>query len=263
MTPWSRCSASLERRTPFRQSVERTRGGPYLVPTGPRLQRATKRPMTCGIDVPLSWLALKGQQKTPKRREGKGLARNGGRMLAEQLTQRVVDWEDFEAAGELTRGVLRELDEDRAGIRDLILDRRDQGVAVVGSSGTSVVIGQWPDQGFELLLHLFQPLSEGRPHSHRRCFSTRILHGGYRHTWFGERAGGEQGPGSALVPYLTRSETVGSTYTLHRTAIHSINPSTDTVALTICEPGSRELAPGAGMQVFRRAVSDLERLRVI
>lgn len=183
-------------------------------------------------------------------------------MLAEQLTQNVIDWEEFEKAGELSRRLLQELDEDRAGIRDLIEAQRDQGTAVIGTGGTSITLGRWPEHGFELILHLFQPVAESRPHSHGRCFSTRILHGGYRHTWFGKADEAEQRAGR-LVPYLTRSETVGNTYTLHRTAVHSIDPSPDTVVLTICEPGSGEILPGAGMQVFSSAVSDLERLRVI
>lgn len=189
------------------------------------------------------------------------MAKKGTKMLIEELTHTVIDWNDFEAAGELSRRVLQELDEDRAAIRNLVQTR--EGIAVVGVNGTTLVLGQWPEQGFELLLHLFQPFDQGRPHSHRRCFSTRILNGGYRHTWFGKSDEHEQSTNSALVPYLTRFETAGSTYTLHPTAVHSIDPSPDTVALTICEPGSSEAAPGEGTGAFGEAVADIEHLRVI
>lgn len=186
--------------------------------------------------------------------------------MIDLLDHQSVDWADFEAAGEQTRSILRCLDEDRAALRELIesvdgtLDFDDDG------DGVGITLYYAADKGIHLRLSIFRDAGEARPHNHRLSFSTRILAGGYRHTWYG-RIGEGAGLDSGLTPYLTRTESPGSTYTFHHGAFHSVAPSPDTVALVLSATSSEDSpARSSGVsaaETYRTVLADLKRLNVI
>jgi hypothetical protein len=184
--------------------------------------------------------------------------------MIDLLEHQPIDWGDFEAAGEQTRALLCGLDDDRAALRELIENAKGEAANISeDATGVGIILYHSPEKGMHLRLQIFQDGGEERPHTHRHSFSTRILTGGYRHTWYGRIS--EAGSDSQPAAYLTRVESPGSTYTLHHSGIHSVAPSPATVALVLREASSDEVpAPaGAAAQTYAAVLADLNRLKVI
>jgi hypothetical protein len=187
--------------------------------------------------------------------------------MTDLLEHPPIDWADFETAGEQTRAILSGLDEDRAALCELVEGAKGGSTDFSEDpGGVGITLYHAVDKGIHLRLHIFRDGGEERPHTHRHSFSTRILTGGYRHTWYG-RTGDTNGSDSELTPYLTRMESPGSTYTLHHSGIHSIAPSPDTVALvlkaTSSEEGSTQASGGSAAETYSALLADLNRLKVI
>jgi len=187
--------------------------------------------------------------------------------MIDLLEHQPIDWADFETAGEQTRAILCGLDEDRAALRELVEGAKG-GTTDFSEDidGVGITLYRAVDKGIHLRLHIFRDAGEERPHTHRHSFSTRILTGEYRHTWYG-RTGEGNGTDSQLVPSLTRMESPGSTYTLHHSAIHSVAPSPATVALvlraTSSEEDSARSSDGSAAETYSVVLADLNRLKVI
>lgn len=180
------------------------------------------------------------------------------------LDEITVDWSDFEDAGRITRLMLKKLADDRLLLRDLV-----RGVAFdecLLSKCEShqlldyLVIYDAPDRGFRVRVHLATDDHLDRPHDHRFSFSSLLLNGGYRHTWYRARqpAWNEASDESALPfmsrltpdrrwakeidqlqPQVIRQEVEGSCYSLHHTAIHTTHTSPDCISLFIRGPAEK------------------------
>ncbi|GGY13551.1 hypothetical protein [Streptomyces xanthochromogenes] len=95
--------------------------------------------------------------------------------------------------------------------------------------------------GWRLRLHLFLPGYYDRPHNHRWTYSSRILAGSYQHTLYGpDHDLDERVDVAAMQPYMVRTETAGSAYTLHHSMIHAAVAEPHTVSLIIRGPAMKD-----------------------
>ncbi|MGK4585450.1 hypothetical protein [Kitasatospora sp. HPMI-4] len=185
--------------------------------------------------------------------------------MSHQLDQLTVDWSDFEAAGEQTREVVHRLAGDKAALRELVygVEHRPELLAMCERHQLLdyLVLYDALDRGFRLRLHISTEDHYDRPHDHRFSFSSRIVTGGYTHTWY--HLDGDlyaDGPDQEalrylnrdtpdprghthlerLTPHLTRWESPGSCYTLHHSAIHTTFTTPDTVSLFLRGPVEKD-----------------------
>ncbi|WP_328332168.1 MULTISPECIES: hypothetical protein [unclassified Streptomyces] len=179
----------------------------------------------------------------------------GGTTMIDYMDQLTVDWDDFEAAGESTRDLVQRVSGDKETLRKLVYDveRKPELLAMCERHQLLdyIVLYDALDRGFRLRLHIHTDDHFDRPHDHRFSFSSRILTGGYTHTWYHMEGELYEGPDPAarqylsrhkpdprgkvdldrLTPHLTRWESPGSCYTLHHSAIHTTFTTPDTVSL--------------------------------
>jgi len=116
------------------------------------------------------------------------------------------------------------------------------------------------DRGFRIRLHVSTNYHLDRPHDHRFSFSSYIVRGKYRHTWYGNSAalyGNESdavrkkyydqahvdpaGPAmqGTFRASLIREETEGNCYTIHHSVIHSTVTTDDTVSVFVRSPAEK------------------------
>ncbi|WP_328485571.1 hypothetical protein [Streptomyces zaomyceticus] len=184
--------------------------------------------------------------------------------MLDHLDRLTVDWTDFEAAGEITRDLVHKLADDKESLRKLVYDveHRPELLAMCERHQLLdyIVLYDALDRGFRLRLHLSTEDHHDRPHDHRFSFSSRIVAGGYTHTWYHldgelyERPDPEArqylsrhhpDPRGAshldrLTPHLTRWEGPGNCYTLHHSAIHTTFTTPDTVSLFLRGPVEKD-----------------------
>ena len=172
--------------------------------------------------------------------------------MIDELERAQVDWEDFEPTGEETRALLERL-ADPPALRRLVDAAADDADA---ADPDGLVLHRAPERGFVVRLNLHRG-GETPPHDHAFSFSTRILAGGYDHTWYDRPAGEDR-----LAPYLTRWETVGNTYTLHCSAIHAMAVEPGTVSLVLHSPAETS-ARQPDPQTYEAARAEIERLGLI
>ncbi|NEB74295.1 hypothetical protein G3I40_03445 [Streptomyces sp. SID14478] len=185
--------------------------------------------------------------------------------MIDYLDSLTIDWNDFEKAGEVTREVVHRLSEDKESLRKLVYDVENKPELLAMCERHQlldyIVIYDALDRGIRLRLHLSTDDHYDRPHDHRFSFSSRILAGGYTHTWYhmdGDVYGEGPDPearqylnrynpdprGQAhldkLTPHVTRWEAPGSCYTLHHSAIHTTFTTPDTVSLFLRGPVEKD-----------------------
>lgn len=184
--------------------------------------------------------------------------------MLDYLDKLVVDWNDFENAGAATREVVHRLAEDQDSLRKLVYNVEHQPDLLDMCERHQlldyIVLYDALDRGIRLRLHISTDDHFDRPHDHRFSFSSRILAGGYTHTWYhfdGElyEAGDDEakqylsrhtpdprhsGLLNRLTPHLTRWETTGNCYTLHHSALHTTFTTPDTVSLFLRGPAEKD-----------------------
>ncbi|MFI5496839.1 hypothetical protein [Actinoplanes sp. NPDC051859] len=186
--------------------------------------------------------------------------------MIDYLDQLTVDWTDFEAAGELTRDLAQRLAEDKDSLRKLVY-RVEHDPELLAKCERHqlldyLVVYDAVDRGLRIRLHLSTDDHFDRPHDHRFSFSTRILAGGYTHTWYtlptdlypgddpearrylsrhqSDPRAHVRAHMAELTPHLTRWEGPGNTYTLHHSAIHTTFTTPDTVSLFVRGPAEKD-----------------------
>lgn len=132
-----------------------------------------------------------------------------GESVLDHLGQLTVDWNDFEAAGEATRDVVQRLADDKESLRKLVYDVEHKPELLAMCERHQlldyIVLYDALDRGIRLRLHISTDDHFDRPHDHRFSFSSRILTGGYTHTWYhmdGDLYG--DGPDPEARQYLSR-----------------------------------------------------------
>ncbi|MGW8552657.1 hypothetical protein [Streptomyces tubercidicus] len=188
-----------------------------------------------------------------------------GESVLDHLGQLTVDWNDFEAAGETTRDVVQRLADDKESLRKLVYDVEHKPLLLAMCERHQlldyIVLYDALDRGIRLRLHLSTDDHFDRPHDHRFSFSSRILTGGYTHTWYhmdGDLYGDGPDPEARqylsrhtpdprahghldkLTPHIVRWEAPGSCYTLHHSAIHTTFTTPDTVSLFLRGPVEKD-----------------------
>lgn len=199
--------------------------------------------------------------------------------MTHTLDNLVVDWNDFEAAGEITRKTVHALAEDKAALRDLVyaVEHKPELLAMCERHQLLdyIVLYDALDRGIRLRLHISTDDHYDRPHDHRFSFSSRIVTGGYTHTWYHLDSDLYQGDASEarqylsrhnpdpqghahldkLTPHVIRWESPGSCYTMHHSAIHTTFTTPDTVSLFLRGPVEKDrsviMDPAAGTLWWR------------
>jgi hypothetical protein len=174
-----------------------------------------------------------------------------------------VDFSDFIAAGKATRNLARALAEDRTTLRELVHGvLKDDRFAMCERHQLLdyLVLYDAPERGFRVRLHLSTEDHFDRPHDHRFSFSSYILTGTYRHTWYEcdrdpyaessdeecQRWDSLRNPDensshllNRVSPLLMRDETPGSCYTLHHSVLHTTFTTPGTVSVFVRGPSEK------------------------
>lgn len=155
-----------------------------------------------------------------------------------------LDWDNLDAVDATAQKALTTLAESRQTLRHL-LDTARHSPALLDLCEhydilDKLVLYNDAAHGFRIRMHVFLPGYFDRPHNHRWSYSSRILHGSYKHTLYGHDDGlTDQVDIAQLKSLLVRTEQPGSTYTLHHTMIHSVVAQPYTVSLIIRGPARK------------------------
>jgi len=175
-----------------------------------------------------------------------------------------IDWRDFEAAAYQTRAIVKTIAGDKAMLRGLFArtesDPKLLAICERHQLLDYVVLFDALDRGFRLRLHVSTDDHFDRPHDHRFSFSSCIIAGSYCHTWYRPVPGlYNTSDEEALLPYidrwhpdtitpidvarcrpyLVRTETAGSCYSLHHSALHTTFTAPNTVSLFLRGPAEK------------------------
>jgi len=195
----------------------------------------------------------------------------GGLHLLDVLDKVTIDWSDFDEAGRTSRELLADLADDKPSLRRLLhdveLSRHLLSLSERQEMLDNLVVYDALDRGFRIRFHIGSADEDEMhernaryadfPHNHRSCFSTRILHGSYRHRaytvldpdrdgdaplWSGNTDVDQPLDRPAeFVPYFDRVERPGDSYTLHFSAVHTMYPlEANLVTLYLRAPVAQE-----------------------
>ncbi|MFE0680641.1 hypothetical protein ACFW17_07530 [Streptomyces sp. NPDC058961] len=167
-------------------------------------------------------------------------------MLTDHLTKPLahLDWNSTDAVEAATAPLLETLAADPGHLvqlLDAIPDNPDLSALAEHYDILDKVVLHDDPSGWRLRLHLFLPGHFDRPHNHRWTYSSRILHGSYQHTLYGlDDQLDDTTDVKALHPYLVRTETSGSQYTLHHQMIHAAVAEPHTITLVVRGPAMKD-----------------------
>jgi hypothetical protein len=175
-----------------------------------------------------------------------------------------VNWGNFIESSHSTRGFVRSLADTRKTLRELVLNvRKSERLFAMCERHQLldyIVLHEAPERGFRLRLHMSTDDHFDRPHDHRFSFTSLILSGGYRHTWYeasrdpyqeSDEDGARQYDSlrrhdqssahllSVVSPQLMRDEKPGSSYTMHHSVLHTTFTQPGTVSLFLRGPNEK------------------------
>ncbi len=148
-----------------------------------------------------------------------------------------LDWDDFQAAAQLTQTALHDL-VSTPGELQRLLYRVESDNALLGMSerlkldDKIVLYEALEDRGFRLRLHISKNLAREVPHDHRFHISVRILTGAYYHKLYAPAVDERETP----VPLFIRDERAGASYTMHHTLVESNTTAKGTMSLLLRGP---------------------------
>src|SRR5579863_251605 len=156
-----------------------------------------------------------------------------------------VDWSNLEDVSEAGEELLSRLDRDRIWLGSLVdhaIRSPDLFAMCEHYDILDKIILHEGSSGWRLRLHVFGPGYFDRPHNHRWTYSSRIIHGRYRHTLYGtdEQLEDEAFSVATLKPVAVRTEREGDTYTLHHSMIHSVTAAPFTTSVVVRGPAESE-----------------------
>jgi predicted metal-dependent enzyme (double-stranded beta helix superfamily) len=158
-----------------------------------------------------------------------------------------VDWDDLEAAAEITREVAHRIGDDRTLLRDLVSraavlpELREK--CEIHTLDDKIVI--WDDQakGLRIRLRLANTKQYERVHNHRFSFTAYLLNGTYYHTLYAtDQPLDETADVTRFWPRSVREERTGDIITLHHEQLHTTLTDPDTVSLMIQSPAQKRRA---------------------
>jgi hypothetical protein len=155
-----------------------------------------------------------------------------------------VPWDDARAALEVVGGALGEIAAGPGLLAALVtgISGEDREGSESYPRMDKLVLWQSEDRRTRLRLHLFTPGYTDRPHNHRWCFASRILHGRYVQSIYGSERDVLDAvrAGSAVRPLLTQEEAAGSRYFLEHSLVHSLHTDVSTVSLVLRGPAVKD-----------------------
>ncbi len=103
-----------------------------------------------------------------------------------------------------------------------------------------IILHDDPASGLRVRLHIFQPGFIDPPHNHRWSFASMILHGGYKHSLYGDVEQVMRSDPASLRALLVREERAGSVYALHHAMVHRVESGSRTVSLLLRGPAVKD-----------------------
>lgn len=159
-----------------------------------------------------------------------------------------LNWSCIDEIREKTEPVMRNLAGDKGFLRELTLSIVDDPVrrrlCERDYALSKYVLYNDSRDRFRLRLHIMRDSEAEAPHSHRNCFASLIVSGGYEHIFFSPLDDGETLVSAVeLKPVLRRWEGEGSHYAIHHSVIHSTRTAGEPcVTLMVRGPSLRRQA---------------------
>jgi hypothetical protein len=156
-----------------------------------------------------------------------------------------VDWDDLEAAAEITQEIARQLGSDKALLRALV-DRtaRDEALRAkceCHALDDKIVLWDEPDRGLKIRLRLANTDQYERVHNHRYAFTAYLLTGVYHQTLYAtDQPLDENADVERFWPCVVREERPGDFVTLHHEQLHTTITEPDTISLMIQSPARQQ-----------------------
>lgn len=143
-----------------------------------------------------------------------------------------LDWSCVDEIREKTEPILRKLAADKKFLRELTVsivdDPARRGLCERDYVLSKYILHNDPLDRFRLRLHIMRDGAAEAPHSHRNCFASLIVRGGYEHVFFSPLDDGQTLVQAAeLKPVLRRWEGEGAHYAIHHSVIHSTRTSSE------------------------------------
>lgn len=136
-----------------------------------------------------------------------------------------LDWSDVQDIRERSEPAMRALAADKPLLRDLAVSIADdperRSICEQDYALSKYVLYNDPQGRFRVRLHIMGEARAETPHSHRNCFASLILRGGYEHTLYAPLD-----DGSTLIrpedlkQAVRRWEGEGTHYVIHHSVIH-------------------------------------------
>ncbi|NEW40161.1 hypothetical protein GV792_15840 [Nocardia cyriacigeorgica] len=153
---------------------------------------------------------------------------------------RSVDWNETEAVDSATRKAFDQIASSRyllrRGIAAVREDPRLMSLCEHYDILDKLVLFDDQETAIRVRLHIFGPGYHDRPHNHRWTYSSRILRGEYRHRIYSPVDLHTDLDPTTLHAMHVRQEQVGTSYTLHHSAIHAVVAEPGTVSIVLRGP---------------------------
>jgi len=136
-----------------------------------------------------------------------------------------LDWSDINDIREGSEPTMRALAADKPLLRDLVVSIADdperRSICEQDYALSKYVLYNDPEGRFRVRLHIMGEAKAETPHSHRNCFASLILRGGYEHIMYTPLDDGVTLVKlEDLKPAVRRWEGEGSHYAVHHSVIH-------------------------------------------
>ncbi|MGA4497894.1 hypothetical protein ACPC0Q_19410 [Bacillus bombysepticus] len=156
-----------------------------------------------------------------------------------------IDWENVEEVNSTSRIILKKLVSDKHYLSELLdcvrFDSHLFGLCEHYDILDKIVLYDDKEHNFRIRLHIFLPGYYDRPHNHRWSYSSLILHGSYKHYFYGtDQEIHDRIDVNDLKPIMIREESQNSFYTLQHNMVHAVLAEPYTVSLIVRGPSFKE-----------------------
>ncbi|MFI5720755.1 hypothetical protein [Nocardia sp. NPDC051750] len=157
---------------------------------------------------------------------------------------RAIDWDDVEAVDAAARKVFGHFAGGRYMLRRGLTAIREEPRLMALCEHYDIldklVLFDDPHTGVRMRLHVFGSGYHDRPHNHRWTYASHILRGEYCHRIYSPVTLHSDLNPATLDTMMVRQEQVGTSYTLHHSAIHAVVAEPGTVSIVVRGPAMTE-----------------------
>jgi hypothetical protein len=157
----------------------------------------------------------------------------------------VVDWSNLERAHEIGTFVMRSLTENKPLFRRLIDAALYHPVLWPKCESHrldyKIVIWDAPEKNFRIRIRMYRESQYERIHDHRFSFTTLVLRGGHRESFWAPRISvSDTSKLSDFAQLFVREEVTDRVFTIHHTAFHSTLVTPDSISLVFRGPAEKD-----------------------